>query len=535
MAGIDHRFVVREGMFGGGACVFDYDGDGWEDVYITGGNAPDRLYRNCGDGTFEDRLAAAGLGRTGDFVTQGVASADVDGDGWRDLLVTTIGTRAAQQVPRAPNLLFVNRGDGTFRDGTEAFGLADLHSFSTAPSFGDVNADGWPDLYVANYFHNYDGPLSEITDATIVNAARTAESYLLINEGGERFVNRYAEYGLDHKGFGFGGVFTDIDRDGDLDIYVLNDFGYKAKPNYLLINEYPRPAFRYAERETGLDLRINAMAAAVGDYDEDGATDLFVTNIKFNRFMTRGDSTYVDRARELNTQIFTISWGANFGDFDLDGDLDLFVSNGDLNPYCQPMGDFFFVQDAGRFSDQARAVGVQDFGIGRGSVSFDYDRDGDLDLLVVNQVPTCNNYPVASRTGLYRNDTPRGDRHWLAVDLAGAGTAAGGLGASVYCYAGGRRWWREVDGGASSHLSQGSARVHFGLDTLTRVDSVVVAWPGGVRERVVNPPVDQLLPVMWHGSGLAGEASAVSAVWAIVGAGVLGIALAGLFLQRARQ
>ena len=141
---------------------------------------------------------------------------------------------------------------------------------------------------------------------------------------------------MNHKGFGFGGVFTDFDNDADQDLLVNHDFGYKAKPNYLLENEYPSPTLKYVEKEYGMDLRINAMAAAVGDYNNDGWLDYFVTNIRFNLFMVnQGEGKpFVNKAEELGTKLFKITWGANFGDFDNDGDLDLFAANGDLNPNC---------------------------------------------------------------------------------------------------------------------------------------------------------------------------------------------------------
>lgn len=224
-----HQFVVYEGMFGGGVCVFDFNNDGWEDFFLTSGMETDRLYVNNGDGTFKDIYRASGLVVTGRYVTQGAASADVNRDGWIDLLVTTITLKdSSQQIPRAENLLFINNGNSTFRDATEEYGLSDLQSFSTGASFGDFNMDGYPDIYIGNYFLAYEGKLSAINDATIVNASSTAKGYLLVNHDGEYFTDEYEAYGLKFKGFGFGGVFTDYDNDHDPDIFVNHDFGYKA-------------------------------------------------------------------------------------------------------------------------------------------------------------------------------------------------------------------------------------------------------------------------------------------------------------------
>jgi enediyne biosynthesis protein E4 len=425
-------------------------------------------------------------------VTIGVTSADVNRDGLRDLLITTSTLKNVKlKIPRAENLLFLNKGNLKFEDATKDFGLHKFKSFSTGASFGDVNKDGYPDLYIGNYFQDYDGPLDEINDATIVNASSVAEDYLLINHDGKKFKNEYKEYGLNHKGFGFGGLFTDYDNDGDLDIMVINDFGYKAKPNYLLKNQWPEKKFSYAEKETGLDLRINAMTAAAGDYNNDGWMDYFITNIKFNRFMVRNQhGFYEDKCRELGTSFYTVSWGANFADFDSDGDLDLFVANGDLNPYCQPMGSFLWENKGGKFEDVAFVAGIQDYGISRGTVVFDYDNDGDEDVLVVNQKPVKPNYPVPSFTRLYRNDTP--NKNWIKVQLNGINFDKNGLGARVKLYTDSLVMMREVDGGMSSHLSQNSVVQHFGIGGQNIVDSIVVDWIGGHKETFKNIPINQL-------------------------------------------
>lgn len=161
-AGIKHVFKVYEGMFGGGACVFDYNNDGFEDLYITSGTNDDILYKNNGNGTFTNVFEQSGLALTKNYVTQGVAGADVNRDGFVDLFITTITRRDRKEViPREINLLFLNNGNGTFRDVTKEYGLDQMFSFSTGGSFGDFNADGWPDIYVGNYFNQYEGKLRQ--------------------------------------------------------------------------------------------------------------------------------------------------------------------------------------------------------------------------------------------------------------------------------------------------------------------------------------------------------------------------------------
>jgi hypothetical protein len=496
-SGINHQFKVFEGMFGGGICVFDLNKDGFEDLFITSGMNDDCLYLNHGDGTFTNVYEGSGLEITRHYVTQGAAGADVNRDGWVDLFITTITSKdSVKAIPREKNLLFLNNGDNTFSDATAQYRLDNLYSFSTGASFGDFNADGFPDLYVGNYFLEHDGPLSEINDATIVNASRRAKDYLLLNVNGKYFRNVYEDYGLSHEGFGFGAVFTDFDNDGDQDLFVNNDFGYKAKPNYLLRNEYPKKKFSYVEEEFGMDLRINAMASAVGDYDNNGFMDYFVTNIKFNNFMVAGDPPtiqYKDRARELGMSIFTISWGANWADFDHDKDLDLYVANGDLNPNCTPMGNFLFVNDGVGFSDQSLALEVKDYGIGRGSVIFDLENDGDMDILFVNQEPL-KEYPVESFSRLYRNDNASGN--WLQISLVGTLSDPLGIGSRIRVVADDVSMIREVDGGSSSHISQNSTIAHFGLGESEMVDSVIVSWSGKEEQVLTNIQSNQRISIV---------------------------------------
>ena len=494
-AGIEHQFHVFEGTFGGGATVFDINNDGLEDLFITSGMAADVLYLNNGDGSFKNIYETSGLAVSSNYVTQGAVSADVNKDGFRDLFITTINTTDGKNtIPRAKNLFFINNGDLTFRDATSEYKLDDLNSFSTGASFGDVNADGYPDLYIGNYFLEFEGTLGVLKDATIVSAHQTAKGYLLINKGGKYFENEYEDYGLEHRGFGFGALFTDFDNDADQDLLINHDFGYKAVPNFLYENQFPRSSFNDISKTMEMDLKENAMGSAVGDYNNDGLLDYYVTNIKFNLLMeNRGKGMpFIDRAKELGTYNFAISWGANFADFDHDTDLDLHVSNGDLNPNCTPMGNFYFENNNNGFADKSRDSGINDYGIGRGSVVFDFDNDGDLDVLVVNQKPV-KAYPTASTTRLFRNDTA--PANWLKVALAGTDSDLNGIGSRVEVVTGGIKMMREIDGGGSSHISQNSTIAHFGLGNAMTADSVIITWVGGKKQLLLNQKANQLIRV----------------------------------------
>lgn len=490
-AGIQHYFEVFEGMFGGGIAVLDFNNDGYEDLYLTGGMQEDQLLLNLKNGTFENVFKKAKLDAALNFVTQGVATADFNRDGWMDLFVTTITTKDKKKtIPRAQNLIFINQGDGTFKDESKTFGIQDTESFSTGIAIGDFNLDGYPDVYVGNYFTDYDGGLKEISDATIVNAGRTAKGYLYENRGGKKLVEVSKKYGIDHRGFSFGGIFTDFDNDNDLDLMVNNDFGYKAKPNYLLENLYPKKEFKYVEADYEMDLRINAMGGATADINADGFLDYFISNIRFNRFMIQNPDKKIfeDQAEALGTQLFTISWGTNFNDFDHDGDIDLFVANGDLNPNCVPMYNFYFENKEGQFYEHSSKFGLKDYGIGRGSALFDLENDGDMDLIMVAQKPTME-YGPPSITRLYRNDIAAGS--YLQVKLKGNASTLSALGARIQVFSDSLFLNQEIDGGNTSHLSHNSTLAHFGLGNRKKIDSLQVIWPGGAMTKMKEIQTNQ--------------------------------------------
>jgi hypothetical protein len=495
-AGIQHFFEVYEGMFGGGVAVLDFNNDGFEDLYLTGGMQEDQLLENQKDGTFKNVFDQAGLTSALGFVTQGVATADFNRDGWMDLFITTITTKGEKKtIPRAQNLIFINKKDRTFEEQSKSFGISKSESFSTGIAIGDINLDGYPDVYVGNYFTDYDGGLKEISDATIVNAGKTAKGYLYENKGGKKFEEVSKKYNLSHRGFSFGGIFTDFDNDHDMDLIINNDFGYKAKPNYLLQNQFPEKKFSYVEEARKMDLRINAMGGATADLNADSYLDYFITNIRFNRFMIQDPekNIFIDQAEALGTQLFTISWGANFTDFDQDGDLDLFVANGDLNPNCVPMYNFYFENENSTFQEQSGEVGLKDYGVGRGSVVFDLENDGDMDLLVVSQKPV-RPYGPASITRLYKNELAKGNA--LQVKLRGNASTLSAFGSRIELYADSLYLNHEIDGGNTSHLSHNSRIAHFGLGKRTTVDSLRVTWPGGESQSLYQIPVNQKITVV---------------------------------------
>lgn len=211
---------------------------------------------------------------------------------------------------------------------------------------------------------------------------------------------------------------------------------------------------------------------------------------------------FIDRSKELGTKLSRVydeggvyqpvSWGANLADFDNDGDLDLFVANGCLNPFVEPNPDYYFENDNGRFINKSVEKRLGDKGVSRGSVVFDFDNDGDLDLLVVNQKPVNNDFSNPSPTLFYINDSAKGN--WIKVQLTGVDADKNGIGARVEVIIGNHKMIREIDGG-SSHSSQNSTIAHFGLGSATMIDTLRIIWVGGKEQVLVHQNANQLLKI----------------------------------------
>lgn len=513
-SGIDHIYEVYQGLFGGGVAVFDFNNDGFEDLFLTGGNSQDKLYQNNGNGKFFNVASQAGIYQKKNVITTGVSTADVNKDGFIDILVTTFASDQIKGIitiddgiPKgiSHNILYINNGDGTFTDKTEIYKLI-KKNFSTSASFGDINADGFPDLFIANYFEDFKGNLGNLNHYLINDDYEPEFDELYLNIEGKYFKNISSLLiGVD-KGYGFGGVFTDVDNDNDLDLYVVNDFGETNQPNQLFINQHPKLGFTNKSEEMRVFFGMKAMGVGIGDYNNDGYQDYHVTNIFAGPFIVnRGrNKPFLNLSSNIGTGLNSISsvngkttivvgWASVFLDYDNDTDLDLFNANGSINPPVELIPNTLF-KNKGRVFELDQESGVMDYGIGRGAVSFDYDNDGDLDLFVVNQRPV---YDVSNRGGivkskLYKNNSNQ--NNWLKVRLKGKQSTLRGLGARVKLFLPELQMIREVDGG-SSHASQNSSIVHFGLGRNQKVDSVSVTWPGGKIQSIKNPDINTTIKI----------------------------------------
>lgn len=487
---------------GVGCGFIDYDGDGLMDLYLVNGcwleglsdpqldpperaklaAATDRLYRNRGDGTFEDVTARAGLGRPG--YGMGVVAADYDGDGDQDIYVTNYG----------PNFLYRNNGDGTFTEVAKAAGV-DSSRFSVGAVFFDYDGDGRLDLYVGNYVrYDPDYKYYYAPDGFPGPLAYTGQLDKLYRgnpDGTFTDVSGKAGIEIAPKGRAMGVGAFDYDRDGRADIFVSND----AMENFLFHNkgdgtfENRALLLGVAFGESGE--ATAAMGVDITDYDGDGLLDVFVPDMTYTcLYRNVGDGLFEDRAARSGIAAIMgqyVSWGSVFADFDLDGRLDLYVSNGDVH-HLEPHEDVIFLGDGGgRFRDVSETAGewMTRKYVGRGVAGADFDNDGDVDVLVTN---------LNDRPALLRNDTPRRGRHWLGIKLVGRFPNRDAIGAVVKVTFGHETLIRpRVCGG--SYLSQHDPRLHFGLGEHIKADRVEVVWPDGSRQTTRDVQADRLVTI----------------------------------------
>jgi hypothetical protein len=492
------RFRHNSGAYGGkllpetlgsGCAFLDYDADGWQDILLINGmdwpghkraKSPLRLYRNNRDGTFTDVTQRAGLDL--EMYGMGVAVGDYNNDGFPDILVTCVGQ----------NRLFHNTGKGTFVDVTRSSGLGGRLSFSTSALWFDYDRDGFLDLFVCNYvkwsaehdvFCSLDGKQKSYCTP---EAYRGETCWLFHNRGNGTFEDATAASGIfDTSSKSLGVALLDYDRDGWSGLLVAND----TQPNKLYRNLHDA-TFKDVGVEAGIAFSTEGKARAgmgvdTADFDNSGVPGIAITNFDnemIGLFRPTGKGTYDDVAVEAGVGIpsqNTLGFGCAFLDADLDGSVDLIVANGHIDEtvrnirgnvgYAQPP-QLFLNDGRGKFRDVASAVGdsFRQPKVGRGLAYADFDRDGDLDLLV-----TTNNGPAY----LYRNDQLAGNRS-IRFALVGTQSNRDAIGATVQIEFGGFSQSRMVKSG-SSYLSQSELPVTFGLGRQDKISRAVIHWPNG--------------------------------------------------------
>ncbi len=502
---------------GCGVAFFDYDNDGWLDIFVLNGSrldgapagASNRLYRNNRNGTFTDVTGEAGLLGTG--WAAGVTVGDYNNDGYEDLFITYWGH----------NALYRNNGNGTFSDMTKAAGLwqPGLH-WGSGCTFVDYNRDGNLDLFVANYV-DFDmahtpKPGSNgnciFADKPVFCGPRglrpPAHQFLYRNNGDGTFTDVSAASGIaGAKGsFAMTAVAADFDNDGWPDIFVACD----STPSYLFRNNHDG-TFREEGLGRGVALSADGMVqagmgVAVGDFNLTGSLDLFQTHFMddtHDAYLNdgRGNFDVVTARMGLAVETRYIGWGAGIVDLDNDGWPDIFLVTGSPYPGLDSSGVpyktprlVFRNLGTGRFEEliEEAGPGVAALHSSRGCAFGDFDNDGDVDVLVMNM-----NEPPS----LLRNDLRRGarPRHWLKVKLIGTKCNRSAIGCRVTVHYGGKRQAQEVMA-QSSYYSVNDSRLHFGLGDAERAD-VAVHWLGGAVENFANVPLDRLI-VIRQGRGI---------------------------------
>ena len=530
-AGLD--FVHRNGSVGeynypellvGGGALLDFDDDGLLDVYLvqsgpvpgslghagawpaSAGTAADRpgnrLFRNLGDGAFEDATEAAGVGDTG--YGAAATAADYDRDGRVDLYAMNVG----------PNRLYRNLGGGAFEDATARAGVDDP-AWSSGGVFFDYDGDLDLDLFVVNYvvwsaarerpclgpngLRNYCNPAEY----------PPAPDTLYRNEGGGRFIDVSEAAGIRSvAGPGLGAAAADFDGDGLVDLYVAND----QAANHLWLNRgdgtFREDALARGAALNELGQPEAGMGVAVADPDGDGDLDLFLTHLsgETNTFYRNdGGGFFLDETDELRlggvSKPYT-GFGTFWFDYDGDGTLDLFVANGKVTPgdtaafdYREP-NQLLRGLPSGRYEDASAAGGaaLELIEVSRGAAFGDLDNDGDVDILLVN-----NEGPAR----LLRNEIGNA-RSWLIVDLCGGLFDRSAIGARVTVEAAGRSFLRDVRP-AHSFAVANDPRVHFGLGDAERVDRLEVRWPDGTVAERTDIDVNRILRLLAPGGKAPAE------------------------------
>jgi hypothetical protein len=499
---------------GAGIAFLDYDNDGWLDILVLSGSrmdgappgATNRLYRNNRDGTFTEVTEKAGLHRSG--WAFGVTVGDYNNDGFDDLFITYWGH----------NVLYRNNGDRTFTDVTEAAGLARPAHWGTGCTWVDYDRDGRLDLFVANYLRFDTSRVPKAGKDPACNwkgvpvncgpRGLPTESHLLFHNNGDGTFTDVSERSGIAKAtgsYGLTAVAADFNDDGWPDIYVACD----STPSLLFRNRHDG-TFAEEALPRGVALSEDGMEQAgmgvgVGDYNLDGRLDLFKTHFADDTpvlYRNDGNGNFSDVTMRGGLGVDTrfVCWGAGIEDLDNDGLPDIFVATGGVYPevgralpqwsYATPrliyrnLGNGKFEQLIGEAGTAIAAPHVS-----RGVAFGDFDNDGDIDILIMNQ---------HEPPSLLRNDLTGGN-HWLKVRLIGTASNRSAIGARVIAKYGGRQQAREVLAQAS-YLSVNDRRLHFGLGQSENAD-LEIRWPNGTRESVASLPADHLVTVQ-EGKGV---------------------------------
>src|SRR5512143_108775 len=520
--GDEHKNRYLLETTGCGAAFIDFDNDGWQDVFLVNGTRLDdlpkdqtptnQLYRNNGDGTFRNVTEKAGFSRIG--WGQGACVGDFDNDGYDDIFVSYFGK----------NALFHNNGNGTFTELAEKAGVANNRSrWGSGCAFLDYDRDGYVDLFVASYI-DLDlktAPLPEtgpclykgLTVACGPPGLAGGSNMLFHNNGNGTFSDVSVKAGITRTNgtYGLGVLVADLDNDGWPDIYVANDSAPAA-----LYHNNQNGTFTDVGIEAGCAFSVDGkpqagMGVSAGDFDRDGWLDIFKTNFSGDTstlYHNIGKAVFDDVTFPAGVGLTTrwLGWGCGFFDADNNGWLDIFLVNGHVYPEVERLTTeagyaqrkiFYRNMENGRFDDVSEKVGSAVTGPSpsRGCAFGDYDNDGDIDILInpVNAVPE-----------LLRCDSTN-QNNWITIKAVGVKSNRDGIGARIKCITEDGAQIDEVRSGGS-YYSQSDLRVHFGLGRARKVKALEVRWPSGQVDSVNDIAANQII-VVKEGSGLVRTSS----------------------------
>ena len=480
--GMDYRYPGNDfQMAGGGVTIIDFNKDGWEDVFQAGGVFPSKLWMNL-EGRFVDYTDKLNLSTLSGYFIQGTVAADLNNDGFEDLIVANYGSGMSRGDHYSPVILINKKGKSFEIKSLE--NVLPLGNYSSVV-VSDVNQDGLTDIFYTNYVAQMGALYDSIGNTVGYNPSCYPNKFLL-NKGNFSFQEVSKEWGLDDSGCGLAATFTDINNDSHPDLLLLNDFGEWTKlGNKCYLNNYPNPGFTDVSTSVHFTSEMYGMGVGKTDLNQDGSFEYYITNIGKNQFLRFENMHFSDFADSLNLSEYkstdkkmSTSWTPVFFDFDFDGDEDLYLTKGNVATLVPPAKikdpNKFYLNENGSFIDYSDSVGLNDVLSHRGAVFTDFDHDGDLDLISsVVKLPWAAFQGLDQKIKVYENQSTI--ENWIGIQLVGQKEInADAFGVVIKLYTkDGKIITKEVDGG-SGQASQSSKILYFGLGKETNFEKVEV-------------------------------------------------------------
>ncbi|MCB9196310.1 MAG: CRTAC1 family protein [Flavobacteriales bacterium] len=479
---------------GAGITVFDINNDGWDDIFQSCGNFESKVWINH-RGQFKDETDKYLPDSLEYRHIQGAIAGDFDNDGYEDLILTNLSFYEGDKKP--PVLLKNLNGESFVQVFNEVF--TEQGNYPSA-AWGDINGDGFIDLYLLCYVKNMSVTYDSLDNFYYIPECLPNKFY--INQGGLELTELAAQLSINDSGCGLACMFTDFDNDSDVDLILLNDFGsWNHLGNRIYRNNYPEFSFTDVSVSSGLYEEFYGMGIGIGDIDQDGDFDYYFTNIGPNSLMLNQKDRFENVADNLEVGLGfynnkkSTSWSGIFFDVENDGDLDLILTKGYLEslekPTINEVNKLMINKGNGKFVDKSKQSKITDSISNRGAAFFDFDHDGDLDLVTNSlQLGRSEFAGRDQKIKLYENVT-RNKNHWIAIKLEGLDSVnRSAIGCSVRFQIKDKWYIREVDGG-SGHCSQSSKMMYFGLGKNKKISNIQINWIGGGKTVITELDADK--------------------------------------------